>query len=398
MPDADPATAAEAESGTSPDEPAEGAAPSDGEPAGAEAAEEKPADPVTPVSGTVPAWWTWVGRHRKPVSLVALAVVVAVMGTVVAVSVTAQTPKDVVESYLDAIRSGDTQAALEIAGEPDGEDDERLRFLSADALADDWTVDAIAERNVRENEADVDVTIRTGEISQQGRFHMVKGDDGWTMESPFVNVDLAVGGLDIVEIGDVRLPAEQDETTRAVPLLLFPGVYELYPSLENRIRFDEPLIVAAPGGTNAPVQRFTAEYTLTEAATAAAQNAVDASVDTCAAQSTVRPPGCPFDVSETAPIWSFTGVDDVAWTVVTHPEAHFAVTRNGGGLDLVLRKPGTVKVTGTGVPEDGGARTPFTLTCEFGLDNLTIDVPIDGVEIGNTTDDDYSAALATVCF
>ena len=55
-------------------------------------------------------------------------------------------------------------------------------------------------------------------------------------------------------------------------------------------------------------------------------------------------------------------------------------------------------MTGTGVPRDGGARTPFTLTCEFGLDNLTIDVTIDGVEIGNTTDDDYSAALATVCF
>jgi hypothetical protein len=350
-----------------------------------------------PVGGTVPAWWTWVGRHRKPVILVALVVVVAVAGTLVAVStVGGQSPRDVVQSYLDAIRSGDTQAALEIAGEP--ADDGRLRFLSSDALADDWAVDAVVERHVRENEADVDVTLRAGKTAQQGRFHVVKGDDGWTIESPFVKVDFTVGDLDVVELGDVRQPVERDETTQAVPLLLFPGVYELYPSLKSRITFDQPLLVATPREANDTTVRFTAAYTLTGGGAEAAQKAVNASVDRCAAQPVVSPPGCPFDVAENSTVWGLDEVTDVAWTVQTHPVAFFVQERNTGGISLVVRKPGTVRVTGTGMPEDGGARTPFALTCEFGLDNLTLAVTQDGIEIGNVTGDEYSAPLATECF
>jgi hypothetical protein len=344
----------------------------------------------------VPAWWRWVGRHRGPVAIVAGLVVVAVVGTVVAVSVAEQGPGDVVQSYLDAIRSGDTQAALEIAGEP-GDEENRLRFLSADALADDWTVDAVVERNVREDEADVDVTIKAGETARQGRFHVVKGDDGWTMESPFVKVDLTVGDLDVVELGDVRQPVQRDETTRSVPLLVFPGVYELYPGAKDRITFDPPLLVAAPGESSDATTRVTASYTLTDAGTEAAQKAVDASVDACAAQKVAGPPGCPFDVSEDSAVRRFDEVSDIAWTVVTHPEAHFATRRTGSGIELVVRRPGTVTVTGTGVSEDG-ARAPFTLTCEFGLDNLGIQVTLDGVEVSNAVGDDYSAALGTECF
>jgi hypothetical protein len=350
-----------------------------------------------PLGGTVPAWWTWVGRHRKPVVLVALAVVVAVAGTLVVVStVGGQSPRDVVQSYLDAIRSGDTQAALEIAGEPD--DDARLRFLSSDALADDWTVDAVVARHVRDDEADVDVTLRAGETTQQGRFHLVKDDDGWTIEAPFVKVDFAIGGLDVVELGDVRQPVERDETTQAVPLLLFPGVYELYPSLEDRVAFDQPLLVATPSKTDDTTVRFTAAYTLTDAGAEAAQKAVNADVDRCAEQPVVSPPGCPFDVSDNPTVWGLREVTDVAWTVQAHPVAHFAQERNGSGIVLVVRKPGTVRVTGSGVPEDGGARAPFALTCEFGLDNLTLGLTTDGVEIGNVTGDEYAAALATECF
>jgi hypothetical protein len=371
------------------DEPVGGAAPDD------RASGESTYDAPPSVRGTVPAWWRWVGLHRKPVSLVAGLVVVAVVGTIVAVSVGGQGPRDVVQSYLDAIRSGDARAALEIAGEPDDEED-RLRFLSADALADDWTVDAVVERNVREDEADVDVTFRAGDIARQGRFHLLKGDDGWTMESPFVKVDLAVGDLDVVELGAVRQAADRDVTTQVVPLLLFPGVYELYPSLRERLAFDQPLLVVPPTAFNDGAVRVTAAYTLTDAGAAAAQEAVNAGVDKCATHKRARPPGCPFDISDDSTVRSLEEVTDIAWTIVTHPEAHFPATRTG--IALVLRRPGTVKVTGTGVPEDGGARTPFTLTCEFGVDNLIIDVTADGVEIGNDVRDDYSAAVGTECF
>ena len=347
------------------------------------------------IGGTIPPWWTWVGSHRKPVVLVVVLVVVAVVGTVVAVSLTRERPQDVVRAYLDALRSGDTQAALEIAGEP--EDNRRVRFLSADALADDWAVDAIAERHVRDTEADVDVTISAGGTSKQGRFHMVKDDDGWKMESPFVKVDLAVPGLDVVELGGVRQPAERDQATQLVPLLLFPGVYELYPSLGDRLTFDPALFIAAPREADESVIRLAPAYSLTEAGATAAQKAVNTAIDECATQAVRNPPGCPFDITEASALWVYDDVTDVGWTVVTHPEAHFA-TRNDGGIALVVRKPGTVRVTGTGIPGDGAAPAPFALTCEFGLDNLTVAVQGDDIVIEHVTGDEYAAAFSTTCF
>jgi hypothetical protein len=392
-PPADPAPSPASSNDPTPDDAPPSPAPADDSTSDTQPSHATPPNrKIDIVGGTVPAWWTWVGRHRKAVGLIAGLVVVAVVVVLVAVpTVSERSPEDVVQSYLDAIRSGDTQAALEIAGEP--AEDDRLRFLSADALADDWTVDAVVERHVFDGEADVDVTLRAGKTTQQGRFRVVKGDGGWRIESPFVKVDLTVGGLDLVELGGVRRPVERDETTQSIPLLLFPGVYELYPSLADRITFDQPLLIATPRETDSETIQFTAGYTLTDAGAEAAQKAVNAGVDACAKQPVLGPPGCPFDVSENSAIWDLEDVTDVAWTVVAHPEAHFART-NGGGIDLVVRKPGTVKVTGTGLP-DG---VPFALTCEFGLDNLTFAVTADGVEIGKVTGDDYSAALTTECF
>ena len=357
-----------------------------------ESAEESTSDTGAP-GGTIPPWWAWVGRHRKPVALVVV-LVVAVVVAVVVVPGGGPGPKDVVQSYMDAIRSGDTAAALEIAGEP--EDDGRVRFLSADALAGDWSVEALAERHVGEDEADVDVTIRSGKTRQQGRFHMLKDENGWRMESPFVKVDLSVADLDVVELGRVRQPAERDET-REIPLLLFPGAYDLYPSLADRIAFDQPRFIATPTEADDLATRLTAGYTLTDAGAEAAQKAVDAAIDRCAAQKVPGPPGCPFDVAENSAVYSLEDVSDVVWTVVSHPVAYFAQAPNGSGIELVVRVPGTVRVTGTGVPEDA-ARTSFALTCEFGLDNLIPAVTPDGVTIGNKTGDDYSAALSTECY
>ena len=133
---------------------------------------------------------------------------------VVAVS-SSSGPTAVVRDYLDAIRAGDTQAALEIAGEPKPEG--RLEFLSADALADDWTVDAIVERHRTDDEVDVDVTISTEHDSEQGRFHLVDDDDGWTIEAPFVAVDLVAGDLDVVELGGVRTRAVGHRAPAGVP-------------------------------------------------------------------------------------------------------------------------------------------------------------------------------------
>ena len=74
---------------------------------------------------------------------------------------------------------------------------------------------------------------------------------------------------------------------------------------------------------------------------------------------------------------------------MTHPEAHFARSNNGD-LDVVVRKPGMIRLTGTGAPEDpeGSPRTTFTAECEFGLDNLTVAITMDGFTAGGANEND----------
>jgi hypothetical protein len=350
--------------------------------------------------GTTPSWWEWVRRHRRPVMVVAGLVVVALVATLVLVVFLTPGPKDVVQDYLDAIRAGDTEAALAIAGEP--ADDERLEFLSAEALADDWTVDAVVERHRSDDETDIDVTISAGGISQQGRFSMVHGDDGWTMESPFVRVDLAAGNLTTVELGSEQRIKENAaaQPTGIVQLLVFPGVYKLYPSLAKQLTFEPSVLIAAPQENEEATVRVTAGYTLTGAGADAAQQALNAHIDGCAKKTDIEPAGCPFNAENSDAVQGLDHFDDIVWTIVTHPEAHFAMG-NGGGLTAVVRKPGTVRVTGSAVPEEpeDSPRTTFTLTCEFGLTGMTIDMDMEGFTAGGDVQLSHAtAALATVCF
>lgn len=355
--------------------------------------------PTPKETATIPPWWDWVARHRKPVALVAGLAVVALVATLVTIATLTPGPKDVVQDYLDAIHAGDTQAALEIAGEP-GDDRTRLRFLSPEALADGWSVDAVVERHRRDNEADVDVTLSAGETSAQGRFHLVDGDDGWTIESPFVRIDLTVPNLEAVELGGMRHPVRQAENQPATAqLLLFPGVYELYPSLADQVTFDPPVLIATPQLSMDYAVQLTADYTLTDDGVDATQEAVEARVRDCATKREISPAGCPFSGEEAPAVREFEDVTDVTWKVVTYPEAQ-VVRSNVGGPALVVRKPGTVKLTGSGIPwePDGAARTTFAQTCEFGVDNLTVAVTVDDITVNGLTGNRYSAAQATQCF
>jgi hypothetical protein len=349
-----------------------------------------------PPTGTTPAWWSWVARRRKRVALVAGLVVVAVVATVVTISVTAAGPKDVVQSYMDAIHAGDVDAALEIAGEP--EDDGRLEFLSADALADDWSVGAIVERHRRDDEADVDVTITAGDISQQGRFHVVKGDDGWTIEAPFVDVELQVAGVSTVELGGVEQAATATAPGGTIPLRVFPGAYDLYPSLAKQVTFEPGVLIAAPVPSADQKGRFYAEYTLTRDGAAFVNGAIADRVTTCAAETTISPDGCPFSGENERALFPFSSIEKVSWAVTRMPDARFVP--DVGGLRMVLRAPGLVTLSGSGFPyeSDGDKARPFTVTCEFGVDNLAVAVTKDGLAVNGAVGRPYAAAETTHCF
>jgi hypothetical protein len=297
---------------------------------------------------------------------------------------------------MDAIHAGDVDAALEIAGEP--KDDHRLAFLSADALADDWSVGAIVERHRRDDEADVDVTITAGDSTRQGRFHVVKGDDGWRIEAPFVEVELQVAGVSTVELGDVAQTATAAEPGGSIPLRLFPGVYDLYPSLAEQVVFDPGVLIAAPMPSADQTLRFAAEYTLTSDGAAFANGAIAKRVTECEAQTTISPDGCPFSGENERVLYLFSDVTEVSWAVTRMPDAHFVPDVRG--LRMVLRAPGLATLSGSGLryQSDGDEAQPFTATCEFGVDNLAVEITKDGLAVNGAVGRPYAATETTHCF
>jgi hypothetical protein len=315
-----------------------------------------------------------MNRLTKPRVLIAgLVVAVAVVVTVVVVSVSGTGPTDVVRDYLDAIRAGDTEAALAIAGEPKGDG---VRFLSADALADDWTVDHVAERHRTDDDVDIDVTLRAGEHTEQGRFQLTNGDDGWTIDSPFVQLDLSVGELDTVELGTVREPV-RGARNGSVALLVFPGVYEPYPSMKGRFAIDPAPVIVPPQEDENPL-RVTLDFRLTKDGAANATGALTRYLDDCVTKTGAKPSGCPFSAEDT--LYGYADVRDVTWELVTAPEPSFVPARDRL-VGMVVRKPGVVRLTATAVEDEGGQPTTVTAECDVDIASLVVTTTMAGFTV-----------------
>lgn len=365
------------------------------------------ADPDPTTDST---WRDWVSAHRKQVKLTAWLLVAALVGSLVLVWTLSQGPKGLVADYLDAIQDGDTDAALAIVGEPDTAG--RVPFLSAAALADDWTVDTIVERRLSDYAADIDVTFSTGNISEHGSFRVVRDDpvteyveteeqkeekkedkNDWRIEEPFVEVDLDTGGLGFVELGGMRRETGIAGENGTVPLLLFPGVYKLYPSVEKRATVDPGVLVATP--VTDPYESpssHSPHVTLTDAGAREAQRAINAHIDTCEKKTDESPDGCPF--SSDGLVKVLDDLVDLTWQVVTYPEARFVIGPDG--FHPVVRKVGTATATAT-VTRDGGPPTTVTTTCEFGFANMKVELTTKGFTVSGVAEDGSSGA-SIQCF
>jgi hypothetical protein len=81
--------------------------------------------------------------------------------------------------------------------------------------------------------------------------------------------------------------------------------------------------------------------------------------------------------------------------VVTLPEVVFVRPRDPRQtVATVLRKPGVVTMTATGIEEEGGAPTTVTADCEFGVETLRIRATMDRFTV---TEAD-NAYLNTRCY
>jgi hypothetical protein len=67
---------------------------------------------------------------------------------------------------------------------------------------------------------------------------------------------------------------------------------------------------------------------------------------------------------------TFTEVRDVSWQITTYPEVTFKP--GNGGFAVVLGKPGTLRLTGSGIPLNGNEsdRVSFAADCGVYLNNV----------------------------
>lgn len=311
-------------------------------------------------------WWR---TRRGLVWLSAAAVLVA--GTVVVTLVTrGPGPDDVVREYLTAIRQGDVDKALKVAGtsRPAGE---QARFLAADALSDDWRIVEVetTSDHVRENGtgwAQVDVTIAgpDGETIDGG-INLSRENGRWRLDEPLITAHLAPMQLSYLDVNGLITPA-----TRSVRYLMLPGVYRVYRTASD--------LVAVKPMTAMLLQRWNvaesytplrpAAVSLTRKGEDAARKAITTRIDECAKRTELSLGDCPFgsgsDRVSTPDGRRFEHVADVRWKVLRHPEVGFV--DEGARIRTVLTAPGAVELSGTGVPTSGGTRVAFTTTCNIG--------------------------------
>ncbi|GAB3618103.1 hypothetical protein GCM10027416_26600 [Okibacterium endophyticum] len=263
--------------------------------------------------------------------------VLLVVGGIVGVNIgnAAHAPENDVTEYLEALKTGDAEAALELSG---AKTDEGDVLLSNEVYAE--TEDRISRYAIEDSTISGDTATVTARITQGGEdytqeFTLQRAGkefvifDLWQLESPefatiSVSVDApegtatTVGGVDVTE----REPGESG----AWELRALPGTYAISVA-ESEWFSAEPQTASVIGfGPDASPEAAELSIALTEAGTQAAEEAVNAYLDQCVAAAQLQPEGCPFQATGGTPGYEYT---NVVWTVDPRPDFTIGEYRDG---------------------------------------------------------------------
>lgn len=329
----------------------------------------------------------WSRRRKWTVALAA--VVLLTVAGVVGCTVLRTDPEDVVRDYLDALRSGDAEAALEFVGDVSELGTASEVFLTDKAMARDWTVTKVVPRKVYEESATFDVTITAADkTSSTGRFAVDgSGPDGWRIENPLVRVDLSELPMGYAEfngeVADAATikgsdPVFQNDLKLGVFAWLFPGAYTAFGDSDG-LELPTNTYVAVPGSTGTvetKPRKFLPEITVTDDFVAEAHAQLKDLLDECAKSTEVNPPGCPFAGGyglEGSDVVSLDdgqdySVEKVKWKIEAYPKIRLMQTV--GWFAVVEVEPGEVTISGKGsrdYEEDSEPRA-FSGGCAIDLD------------------------------
>lgn len=296
-----------------------------------------------------------------------------------------------VRSYLEAIRTGDVDKALHLAGvHPEGDS---AAFLKREAIADDWTIEKVvllADGYV--NREVVEAVIATGDgRTATGRFPVTRDHEdgdwkGWRMENPLVRIVVPTNSLWYAEVNGIRIAdlaphKAKDRPTDIPGYDLLPGAYRFYSDVPGLLDVrDEPMLLM-PGARDARGTIPTIEVVrprdlrLTADGESRVQAAMNAYIDACAAHEEKSPFGCPFGVRDlTDDDHWYRKYRDASWVVESYP----VVTAGTGGeaLTIVDRELGHALFTATG--EDTGVTAHLTVPCPIRTEGFEAGVLPDG--------------------
>ncbi|MFD0557428.1 hypothetical protein ACFQ3B_10310 [Stackebrandtia endophytica] len=319
--------------------------------------------------------WYFVTRRRFVATLIVALLAVWLLWPT---PVTAEEPTDSevrVSEFFAALQRRDVDTAMSMtSGVPAGAD---AGFLTPSAMSDDWRVKTVRDE-YRFGDEPVEVDVSVTLVGADGYDYPMwllltrdSVDDPWILEDPFTLVSFPMIALAYVEANGVRLPEPTQDPSDYEPpqFAMFPGSYRFYSDVDSLIEVgSEPTMLAGGVHTVAvPDLRMVDE--------SAAQRAVNAYVDECAALPALQVGGCPFGTDRVPDPEDderlFDDASKVEWEVVEYP----IVTVAGNNLNLTDRQRGAIRLTVTGV--DPGTEAAV-LDCQILTDRLSVRVLPDG--------------------
>lgn len=279
------------------------------------------------------------------------ALLLIIVGGVVGVTVgnALHAPQVTVESYLDALKSGDAEQALKLSGTEVSAADVLLTDDAYKAASGKVSGYTIGKTTTNGNTATVQARLTQGGESVDQEFTLTKvGKDAvlfdkWKLEAPelsTVQVDVVAPEDAVATVGGVDLTDVEPIAEGSYQLRALPGTYDV--ALSESDWYTAEATTTTAVGFGQAAEPATLAVALTDAGTTAVEEAVNAYIDGCGAATELAPEGCPFEIRNDT---GFTP-SGVTWKFDTRPT--FTVGEfSGGGWAVDSETVGRMSMTCT---------------------------------------------------
>ncbi len=295
---------------------------------------------------------------RRRVWIAAIAALALIAAGAVTWTVVRDHPAEtVVKDFFAALQAKDVDAALALVAESGMPDGTQPHLLVPEAVGDGWELTG-TEVEGRETIASVTAEFDTPDGVQHGRYELESEPDGtWTLEDPFVSVRAGTDVIRYLQANDAVTAIDATAST----VVLFPGVYRLYPDVPGVVdAYDtRPVALFGDAAFEVPGLGMSPE----PEAVASVQQDVHDRIAACLDAAQPAPDDCPFGLLDGTNVTADEGdldtFTEAEWGLEAYPDLSIPETFRMEPADPDIRV--SLTVTGYG----GSVETRFTTACAF---------------------------------